>query len=126
MKSMDQLLNALVTALAGLLTLVTYAHDPRIKSWDGTTIKVEWNGSAYTATCSSSTGSDGSHTVTYPKCELPPVWERDHSCCSMGYDGRTLDMSRDTRAAGGTVAVWRQEVFTITSAKAIGWGIFPD
>jgi hypothetical protein len=44
-KSMDHLLNALVTALPGLLTLVTYAHDPRIRSWDGTTLRLEWDGS---------------------------------------------------------------------------------
>jgi hypothetical protein len=84
-------------------------------------------GSIYTATCSSSTGSDGSHTITYPKCELPPVFERDLSYgWGFGYNGRTLDMRRDTRTAGGTVVAWREEVFTITSAKAIGWGIFPD
>ena len=73
---MDSLLNALMTALAALLTLVTSGdhQGPQIRAWDGTTLRLEWDGSIYTAICKSSTGIAGAGaTVTYPKCELPPI-----------------------------------------------------
>ena len=121
---MDQL----ITVLAALMTFVTSAIDggpgPHIRSRDGTALKVDWAGLAYQATCKSSTGSSGSGgQVTYLACELPAEWERD-----LGFtwgaagDGHTLTFRKENR--NGTI--WREEIFAITSAKTIGWGIFPD
>lgn len=122
---MDQL----VTVLAALITLVTSVihgdhRDPKIRSWDGTTLKMDWNGLRYQATCKSSTGSArGGGTVTYSACELPAEWERERGfALDVRYDGHTLSFRKQSRE--GTV--WRQEDFAITSAKAIGWGLFPD
>jgi hypothetical protein len=122
---MDQL----ITVLAALITLVTSVihgdhRGPQIRSWDGTTFKVDWNGLAYQATCKNSTGSaGGGGTVTYAACELPAEWERDWGFdWEMSEDGHTLSFRKHSR--NGTV--WREEDFAITSAKAIGWGLFPD
>jgi hypothetical protein len=122
---MDQLINV----LAALITLVaSVIHgDQRglqIRSWDGTTLRVDLDGIAYQATCNSSIGSAaGGGQVTYPACELPAEWERDLGFnWVMAGNGHTLSFRKQSR--NGTV--WRQEDFAITSAKAIGWGIFPD
>lgn len=166
---MNPMLDKLVTFVAGLLTLISsaiHSHADGVKSWDGTTLRVEMNGLVYQATCKTSTGwvagpaptrglSNGESdfqfamrfmawqapptvpTVTYPKCELPPVWEREEA--REGREGRegrdfywllwndahTLSFRRGARADGGQWT-WRQEDFVITSAKAIGWGLFPN
>ena len=69
--------------------------------------------------------------VTYPNCGLPPIWEREQGTEGGDFywdwwnDAHTLSFRRGSRAAGGQWT-WRQDDFAITSAKAIGWGIFPD
>jgi hypothetical protein len=69
--------------------------------------------------------------VTYPNCGLPPIWEREQGTERGDFywdwwnDTHTLSLRRGSRAAGGQWA-WRQDDFAISSARAIGWGLFPD
>lgn len=122
---MDQLITVLATLITFVTSVIRGDHrDPQIRSWDGTTLKMDWNGLRYQATCNSSTGSTGGGgTVTYSACELPAEWERERGFAwGVGYDGHTLSFRKESRNS----TVWRQEDFAITSAKAIGWGLFPD
>jgi hypothetical protein len=94
---------------------------PQIRSWNGTTLKVDWDGLRYQATCKSSTGSiEGGGPVTYPACELPSEWGGDLQGTGL-QPGDTLSLRWRVKATGGQ---WmeRREDFAITSVKAIGGG----
>jgi hypothetical protein len=97
---------------------------PQIRSWDGTTLKVDWDGLRYQATCKSSTAWNPTWPrVTYPACERPSewgVWWGRNDLQGTGLQpGDTLSLRWRVKAAGGQW-VERQENFVITSVKAIG------
>jgi hypothetical protein len=113
---------------------------PQIRSWDGTTLTVDWDGLRYQATCKGSTAwttavpmtGDAAYAwprVTYPYCEIPSEWWRGGvwwmwDDFPLPLRGGALSLRGGARAARGRW-VLRQEDFVITSVKAIGGGLFP-